>query len=44
LDFGASPPLTVTPILLAVPATMRIAASTVKQFKSGSLSSAISRI
>jgi len=43
LDFGASPPLIVTPILRAVPATIRIAESTVKQFKSGILSSAIAR-
>ena len=34
--------LTVTPMFLAVPSTMRMAASTVTAFRSGSLISAIS--
>ena len=40
--FSGNSPFTVIPILLAVPATMRIAEASVKQFKSGILSSAIS--
>ena len=44
LDLGASPPLTVIPILLAVPATIFIPESTVKQFISGNLSAAMVRI